>query len=166
MEEFTLIVASWVIRAIWREIQRFVLEFKASLFFRDSYIWCFLFEKSNLRVQRNSTLNLECKEVRDQIKKNPSIFPYIFCHFGTVELQKMYGESQGFRFIFVSVCAISIQRTRLSRSPEQAKQMCYKLLVSHWEVMTRLSIFCGFCFWGIWFALWRNSHREPERCIS
>ena len=35
MEEF--IVASWVIRAIWREIQRFVLEFKASLFFRDSY---------------------------------------------------------------------------------------------------------------------------------
>ena len=29
-EEFTLIVASWVIKARWREIQRFVLEFKAS----------------------------------------------------------------------------------------------------------------------------------------
>ena len=64
MEEF--IVASWVIRAIWWEIQRFVLEFKASLFFRDSYIGCFLFGKTDLRVQRNSTLNLECKEVRDQ----------------------------------------------------------------------------------------------------
>ena len=32
----------------------------------NSYIWCFLFEKSNLRVERNNTLNLECKEVRDQ----------------------------------------------------------------------------------------------------
>jgi len=30
IEEFSLIVASWVIRARWREIQRFVLEFKAS----------------------------------------------------------------------------------------------------------------------------------------
>ena len=29
IEEFTLIVASWVIRARWLEIQRFVLEFKA-----------------------------------------------------------------------------------------------------------------------------------------
>ena len=29
-EEFMLIAASWVIRARWREIQRFVLEFKAS----------------------------------------------------------------------------------------------------------------------------------------
>ena len=30
IEEFTLIVASWVIGARWREIRRFVLEFKAS----------------------------------------------------------------------------------------------------------------------------------------
>ena len=30
IEEFTLIVASWVIRAWWRKIRRFVLEFKAS----------------------------------------------------------------------------------------------------------------------------------------
>ena len=65
-EEFTLIVASWIIRARWREIRRFVLEFKARYFFLNSHIWCFLFEKSNLRVQRNDTLKLECKEVRDQ----------------------------------------------------------------------------------------------------
>ena len=29
-----------------------------------------LFEKSNLGVQRNYTLNLECKEVRDQFLEN------------------------------------------------------------------------------------------------
>ena len=44
---------------------RFVLELKARYFFLNSYIWNFLFEKSNLLVQRNNTLNLECKEVRD-----------------------------------------------------------------------------------------------------
>ena len=38
IEEFTLEVASRVIRARWREIQRFVLELKASLFFLNSYI--------------------------------------------------------------------------------------------------------------------------------
>ena len=31
MEEFTLIVASWVIRARWREIGRVVLEFKLTI---------------------------------------------------------------------------------------------------------------------------------------
>ena len=30
IEEFTLIVASWVIRARWRKIQRFVKKFKTS----------------------------------------------------------------------------------------------------------------------------------------
>ena len=30
IEEFTLTVALWVIRARWQEIQRFVLEFKAT----------------------------------------------------------------------------------------------------------------------------------------
>ena len=43
------------------EIRRFVLEFKASYFFLNSYIWSFPFEKSNLQVQRNNALNLECK---------------------------------------------------------------------------------------------------------
>ena len=70
IEEFMLMVVSWVNRAILREIQRFVLEFKTSYFFLNSYIWYFLFEKSNLRVQRNNTLNLECKEVRDQFLEN------------------------------------------------------------------------------------------------
>ena len=48
------------------EIRRFVLEFKAPYFFLNSYISNFLFEKSELLVQKNNTLNLECKEVRDQ----------------------------------------------------------------------------------------------------
>ena len=64
------IVLPWVIRAKWREIRRFVLEFKARYIFLNSYVWCFLFKKSNFRVQRNSILNLECKEVRDQFLEN------------------------------------------------------------------------------------------------
>ena len=48
------------------EIRRFVLEFKAPYFFLNSYIWSFLFENSELLVQKNNTLNLERKEVRDQ----------------------------------------------------------------------------------------------------
>ena len=44
----------------------FVLEFKASLFFLNSHICHVFFEKSNLRIERNNTLNLECKEVGDQ----------------------------------------------------------------------------------------------------
>ena len=39
IEEFTLIVTpSWVIRARWREIRRFVLAFKARYFFFNSCI--------------------------------------------------------------------------------------------------------------------------------
>ena len=34
------------------------------------YLMLSHFEKSNLRVQRNNTLNLECKEVRDQFLEN------------------------------------------------------------------------------------------------
>ena len=55
------------------EIRRFVLEFKARYFFLNSYIWNFLFEKSELLVQKN-----------------------IFCNFETVELQKMYGKIKVF----------------------------------------------------------------------
>ena len=72
-------------------MQPTVLEFKTSQFFPDSCIWCFLFEKSNLRVQRNNILNLQGKEVCDQFFENFN-FPYIFCNFDTVELQKMYGK--------------------------------------------------------------------------
>ena len=77
IEEFTLIVAAWVIRARWREIRRFVSEFKASCFFLNSCIWCFLFKKGNLRVQSNNTLNLECKEAREQFLENLN-FPIDF----------------------------------------------------------------------------------------
>ena len=66
--ELTLIVASWVMRARGREIRRFVIEFKASYFFLNSYIWCFLFEK--VTYEFNNTLNLKYKEVRDQFLEN------------------------------------------------------------------------------------------------
>ena len=94
IEEFTLIAASWVIRPRYREIRRIVLEFKARYIFLNSYIWCFLFKKSNLRVQRNNTLNLECKDVRDQYLENLNFS--IHCNFDTVELQKMYGKIKVF----------------------------------------------------------------------
>ena len=45
IDGFTLIVASWVIRAMWREIQRFELVFKTSQFFLNSYIDAFFFKR-------------------------------------------------------------------------------------------------------------------------
>ena len=27
-------------------------------------------------------------------------------------------------------------------------------LISYWEFVTRILIFCGYCFWSAWFALW------------
>ena len=32
-----------------------------------------------------------------------------------------------------------------------------KCLVSHWEVMAHISIYCGFCLWSAGFALWCKS---------
>ena len=26
--------------------------------------------------------------------------------------------------------------------------------ISYWEFVTRILIFCGYCFWSAWFALW------------
>ena len=63
--------------------------------FVNSYIWYFLFENSNLRVQRNNTLNLEFKEVCDQFLENLNSSIH-FCNFDTVELQKMYGKIKVF----------------------------------------------------------------------
>ena len=37
-------------------------------------IWCFLFEKSNLAVERNNILNLECKDVCSELLENSSFF--------------------------------------------------------------------------------------------
>ena len=74
----------------WREIRRFVLEFKALYFFLNSSIWSFLFEKSNLRIQRNNTvntLNLDCKEVQDQFLGKLRF---------SKKLQKMYGKIEVF----------------------------------------------------------------------
>ena len=39
------------------------------------------------------TLNLEGKEVRDEFFLKTSMFPYIFCNFDTVELQKNLWEN-------------------------------------------------------------------------
>ena len=61
----TLIVASWVIRARWREIKRFVLEFKARLFFLNSYIFT-TFSLKSVTYE----LNLHCIIVQDQFLEN------------------------------------------------------------------------------------------------
>ena len=63
-----------------QEIRRLVLEFKARYFFLNSYIWNFLFEKSKLLVQRNNTLNLESKEVRDQFLEDLNFETVEFFH--------------------------------------------------------------------------------------
>ena len=40
------------------------------------FIYLMLFEKSNLRVQRKNTLNLECKGVRDQFLEKLNFFTH------------------------------------------------------------------------------------------
>ena len=37
------------------------------------------------------------------------------------------------------------------------EQMWFLPLISHWEVVTRILIFCGYCLWLAWFALWFKS---------
>ena len=34
------------------------------------------------------------------------------------------------------------------------EQMWFFALISYWEVMTCILIFCGYCFWLAWFSLW------------
>ena len=67
---FTLIVASWVTsRARCREIERFVLAKPAN----SSCIHifdAFSLKRVTYEFKRNNTLNLECKEVRDQFLEN------------------------------------------------------------------------------------------------
>ena len=46
-------------------------QLKASEFFLSSYISRFLVEKSKLSVERSNTVNLDCKEVRDQFIEKP-----------------------------------------------------------------------------------------------
>ena len=42
-----------------------------------------------------------------------------------------------------------------------SKIMWFYLLVSHWEVMAHISMYCGFCFWSAEFALWCKSIISP-----
>ena len=44
IDEFTLLSASWVIRARWREIQRFVRKFKTMKSIHDMQFWVFIFQ--------------------------------------------------------------------------------------------------------------------------
>ena len=37
------------------------------------------------------------------------------------------------------------------------EQMWFLPLISYWEVVTRILIFCGYCLWSAWFALWCKS---------
>ena len=39
------------------------------------------------------------------------------------------------------------------------EKMWFLPLISYWEVVTRILIFCGYCFRSAWFALWcKNIH--------
>ena len=37
------------------------------------------------------------------------------------------------------------------------EQMWFSLLISYWEVVTRILIFCCYCLWSAWFTLWCKS---------
>ena len=63
-----------------------------SPFFLNSNIWCSHFEKSIFRVQRNNAKSGVQRSLSVISFFKNSIFPYIFCNFDTVELQKMYGK--------------------------------------------------------------------------
>ena len=39
------------------------------------------------------------------------------------------------------------------------EKMWFLPLISYWEVVKHILIFCGYCFWSAWFALWcKNIH--------
>ena len=52
IDEFTLLSASWIIRARWREIQRFVRKFKTMKSIHDMQFWVFHFPKQKICAQR------------------------------------------------------------------------------------------------------------------
>ena len=59
IDEFTLLSASWVIRARWRQIQRFVKKFKRMKSIHDMQFWVFYFTKDKISAQRCGGINLE-----------------------------------------------------------------------------------------------------------
>ena len=59
IDEFTLMSASWVISARWREIQRFVRKFKTMKSIHDMQFWVFYFPKRKICAQRWGRINLE-----------------------------------------------------------------------------------------------------------
>ena len=77
--------------------------------------------------------------------KKTSIFPYIFCHFDTVELQKMYGKNQGFlktdhRLLFMSV---------VSQQSTTTVDYCTSILaVSYRDILLLLLLLLLFCYFA------------------
>ena len=57
-----------------------------------------LCEKSTLRVQRNYTLNLECKEVRDQVLENPNLSIHVL-YFSVILIMSNYRKCMGISWI-------------------------------------------------------------------
>ena len=55
-DEFTLLSASWLIRARWGEIQRFVRKFKKMKSIHDMQFWVFCFRKQKIGPQRCSRM--------------------------------------------------------------------------------------------------------------
>ena len=59
IDEFTLLSASWVIRARWREIQRFLRKFQKMKCIHDKQFWVFYFPKQKICNQKCGKLDLE-----------------------------------------------------------------------------------------------------------
>ena len=59
IDEFMLVSASWVIRARWREIQRFVRKFKMMKSIHDMQFWGFYFSKQKICAQGCGRINLK-----------------------------------------------------------------------------------------------------------
>ena len=57
IDEFTLLIASWVIRATWREIQRFVWKFKAKHTVHDSTLKTFTFINQTNKFMFTNEMN-------------------------------------------------------------------------------------------------------------
>ena len=90
IDEFTLLGASWVIRARWREIQRFVRTFKTMKSFHDMQFWVFYLPKQKICPQRCGSINLERMAIVEIILSK-RVLPYISK--GT-KLQRMYGDKK------------------------------------------------------------------------
>ena len=63
IDNFTLLSVSWVIRAKWREIQRFVRKFRTMKSIHDMQFWVFYFPKKNICTQGCGRIYLERMDI-------------------------------------------------------------------------------------------------------